>query len=208
MESLLLFFETLSRQLPLELFVLIGTFIEEVFSPLPAFAILVPAGAAAKVQHVAPWYIGVLALLSGLGRICGACIVYWLADTLEGIIFAKGRRFFGTSHDDVEALGKQLGAKPARDWAVLFFMNAIPIFPGAFLSLACGFIKVRFDLFITATFAGTSISAAFFLYLGYLGLHALEQLDNLERATQIVGALLMLLLAWWLFKKYSASKQR
>lgn len=184
----------------------VGTFIEEVFSPIPAFAVLIPAGAAAQVQGVAPWYIVLLALLAGVGRVCGAAIVYWLADKFEDLLFNRGRPFFGATHKDVEQLGKKLTGKPARDWALLFLMNAIPIFPGAFLSLACGFIKVRFDLFITGTFVGTTISAAFFLYLGYLGVKTLAQLNNLELATQIVGIIIGIALLVWVFKKYKSKK--
>lgn len=183
-----------------------GTFVEEVLSPIPAFAVLIPAGAAAQVQGIAPWYIVILALLAGIGRVGGSCIMYWAADKFEDILFGKGRRFFGATHKDIENLGKRLSGKPVRDWSLLFLMNAVPIFPGAFLSLAYGFIKVRFDLFITATFVGTSISAAFFLYLGYLGIKTLAQLNNLELATQIIGLILLILLLIWLFKKYHAKK--
>lgn len=184
---------------------LVGTFVEEVFSPIPAFSVLIPAGAAAKVQSMAIWYVCVLALLSGVGRVLGATVVYWLADKFEDIIFGKGRKIFGASHKEVEDLGKRLTGNSFRDWLLLFIMNAIPIFPGAFLSMACGFIKMRFDIFITATFAGTTISAAFFLYLGYFGVQTLAQLNNLELASQIVGGVIVALILIWVLKKYHSN---
>lgn len=185
---------------------LVGTFVEEVLSPIPAFAVLVPAGAAANVQDRPLWFLGILTVCCGIGRALGACLMYWLANKFENVILGKGRSFFGATHKDVEELGKRLTGKPARDWSALFLMTAIPIFPGAFLSLACGFIKMRFDLFITATFAGTMVSGLFFLSIGYFGLQTLASIKNVELASQIVGGILLVLLIVWAVKKYRAKK--
>lgn len=196
-DSLVLFIEQLTQRAPLEVVVLIGTFVEEVFSPLPSFIVLVPSGVAAQVQGHPVWYLGILALFSGIGRIAGATILYHVADKLENRLLRR-RRIFGFSHEQIESLGSRLGKSVRRDWGLLFVMSAIPIFPTAVLSLACGFIKVPYKLFISATFFGTLINAMIYMSIGYGGLAAAETLDGFEVASQVVTALLVLAAVTWL----------
>lgn len=173
---------------------LVGTFIEEVVSPIPSFLVLVPAGAATQAQGSGVWYLLVLAVLSGVGRIVGAVLQYWVADKSEDLLLAKKRRLFGLRHADIERLGARLGGK--RDWWVLFTVNAVPIFPIALLALACGFLKVRFWLFVTATFFGTIINAVIYLLIGYGGVQAAGALRNLELASQIMLIIVVVLVVW------------
>lgn len=180
---------------------LVGTFIEEVLSPIPSFVVLVPAGAAAESQGRGVWYLLVLILFSAVGRIAGAVILYWLADKFEDRLLVNGRRFFGMSHQDVERFGRRLGRAGKRDWIVLFLMNAVPIFPAAVFSLACGFVKVKYRMFLACTFFGTMVNALFYLVLGYAGFRTAEALQNVETATQILGGLCVVGIGVWIIRK-------
>lgn len=178
-----------------------GTLIEELISPIPSFVVLIPAGVAAQVQGVAVWYLLVLAVLSGLGRALGAAILYWVGDKFEDILLAKNRKLFGYRHEDVEKLGARFSGKP-RDWLVIFAINAIPVIPIALLPLACGFLRVRFRMVITATFFGTIINALVYMGIGYAGLAAATALQSIETAGQIIMTLLVAALLVWLLLHY------
>lgn len=180
---------------------LVGTFLEELFSPIPSFIVLVPAGAAAQAQGMEVWYLLVLMVFSAIGRVMGAVILYKLADTFEDRLLTRGRRFFGITHSQIEQFGQRLGRAGHRDWIVLFLMNAIPIFPVAVLSLACGFIKVNFRMFAACTFFGTMVNALLYMSLGYAGLRTAEALRNIEIATQVVVGLLIIGGVAWVIRK-------
>ncbi len=187
----------------------VGTFIEEVIAPIPSFVVLVPAGAAAQAQDAELWYLLVLSVFSGVGRVAGGAILYWLADKFEDVLFAHGRRFFGVSHKDVEGFGKKIGGRRKRDWWLLFFMNAFPLFPGAALSLAYGFVKVPFRTFVSTTFFGTLVSGFFYLYVGYAGLQAIAALvlHKFEVAMYVTIGLIVLLAVGWYVVRWLRPKR-
>jgi membrane protein DedA with SNARE-associated domain len=192
---------------PLELFVVVGTFIEELFSPIPSFIVLVPAGAVADARGAGAWYLLVLMVFSAVGRIGAAAILYWLADKFEDRLLNDGRRFFGISHKEVERFGQRLGRAGRRDWAVLLLMNALPFFPAGALSLGCGFVKVRYRMFLACTFFGTMFNALFYLSIGYLGFKTAEALRTVEVATQVTIGLLIVGLVVWIIRKRRAAKR-
>jgi len=197
------------QHMSLELFVFAGTFLEEVIAPIPSAIVLIPAGAAAQVQNLPVFYLFVLSLFAACGRVLGGLVLYWLADKFEDVIFAHGRTYFGTSHKQVERFGQQIGKKNKRDWFLLFGMTAVPFFPGALLSLACGFVKVRMSTFITTTFFGTLVSGTIYLYIGFAGLQVAALLHKLE----LVGYGLLVVVAiyalvWWIKRKQKLGKHR
>jgi membrane protein DedA with SNARE-associated domain len=180
---------------------MVGTFVEELFSPIPSFVVLIPTGAAALAQGHSVSYLGVLMVFSAFGRIAAATILYTLADKLEDRLLAKGRRVFGISHREVERLNDRLERAGKGEGVALFAMNAIPIFPTGALSVACGFLKVRFRLFFICTFFGTMINSLIYMSIGYAGIKAASALGGLELASKIVLALLLFALIIWLIHK-------
>lgn len=197
------FFEHLIRTLPLELFVFIGTVIDEIVSPIPAFIVLIPAGIAAHVQEHGVAYLFLLAVISAIARMLAGYVLYLLADKLEDVLFANDRRLFGTSHKEIEAIGKKLGKYRAhRSWLTLFAMHALPVFPGTLLSLGSGFIRLKPVIFLTATLAGSLISALFFLYVGYAGIQTATLLAQLDQISQVVTVILIIALIIWLIVRH------
>lgn len=199
MQPLIDFFQYCLHHLPLEVFVLIGTFVEEIISPVPSFLVLVPAGAAAAARDYDYWYLFVLMLFSACGRICGSVILYKLADKLEKVIFR--RRLFGVSHTQVETIGRRLGKGGRRDWITLFTLNAIPIFPTAALSLVCGFLKINFRMFAFCSFFGTMINALIFMTIGYIGIQTVEILQGIQLAGRVVTIIIVVAAVIW-FVRY------
>lgn len=202
------FFEHLLRYLPLEVFVFIGTVIDEILSPIPAFIVLVPAGIAAHVQLHPLYYLLVLGIISAIARMLAGYVLYLLADRLEDVVFAHKRRLFSTSHKEIEAFGKRLGKySPVQSWLALFFMHAMPVFPGSLLSLGSGFIRLRTDIFLTATLVGSFLSSLFFLYIGYAGVQTAALLSKLDVISQITTVIVLLLLASWLLWRHFHKKK-
>lgn len=195
-DTIIRLFERYAEQLPLELFVFFGAFLEEAISPIPSFVVLIPAGAAAEVQASGWWYLLVLALIAACGRILASIMLYTLADKGEDWLFGKGRRLFGVSHRQLERFGERFSGSK-RDWITLFALNAIPMLPTSILSLACGFVKINFRLFVTATFIGTTINAIIYLSIGYAGIQAAAALQDLELAFQIIAILVVLVFGGW-----------
>jgi membrane protein DedA with SNARE-associated domain len=204
-ETIARLFEEYAERLPLELFVLIGSFVEEVISPIPSFVVMIPAGAAAQVQGVGWAYLLVLGLLGGLGRMVGSIVLYVLADKAEDWLFAKGRSFFGITHKQMERFGKRFSGRP-RDFTALVLLNAVPVIPTALLSLTCGFIKINFRMFVLATFFGATVNAVFYMSIGYAGLQIVEQLSSLELTLQIMALLFFAALLGWFI--YYRTKKR
>jgi membrane protein DedA with SNARE-associated domain len=204
-EAIVHLFERYALQLPLELFVLLGSFTEEVISPIPSFVVMIPAGAAAQVQGLDWWYLGVLGLIGGAGRTIGSLVLYFVADKAENWLLSSGRRFFGVNHKQMERYGRRFSGKP-RDLALLLFLNAAPVIPTSLLSLTCGFIKIRLRTFIVATFFGASINAVLYLGLGYAGVRAAAEVHNIESGLEILALVVLLLLGGLLF--YRIKKKR
>jgi membrane protein DedA with SNARE-associated domain len=187
MNEVLQFLEHLISTVPLEVFLFIGTCLDEIISPIPAFFVLIPAGIAAHVQELPLWYLSVLALISGIARALSGYILYLCADKLEDILFGRGQKFFGTTHKDIEQYGKKLASKnKLTSWLLLFTMHALPVFPGTLLSLGSGVIRLPLSIFFSATILGSSTVALFFLYLGYTGTQTTELLSRLDTTTQII----------------------
>lgn len=196
------FFEHFAGQLPLELFVFVGSFLEEAISPIPSFVVLIPAGAAAHVQQLDWWYLLVLGLFSASGRILASMLLYLIADKSKDWLFGSGRKLFGVTHKKIDSYGQRLSGTH-RDWIVLFLLNAIPVVPTSLLSLACGFIKVDLRRFVTATFLGTAVNAVIYMSIGYGGVQVAQALGGLELAFQItLIAVILIILGWLVRRRY------
>jgi membrane protein DedA with SNARE-associated domain len=197
--------EEYAHKLPLEVFVFVGSFLEEAVSPIPSFVVMIPAGALAHVQGHNWWYLLFLSLFAAAGRVPASLILYFIADKSEDWLFGKGRRIFGVSHQQLQAYGQRFSGS-RRDWVLLFLLNAVPIIPTSLLSLSCGFIRLRLKLFIVATFFGTAVNAVVYMSVGYAGLQAASALHRMDLALQISSALIIIALVgciiyYWRKKK-------
>lgn len=177
----------------------VGTFLEEVISPIPSLLVLIPAGAIVEARHIPPSYILVLAAICGVARVLGGSILYWLAHRIEHAILGK-RKIFGLTHKDILHLSQQLGDrdKTWRVWLILFVLHSLPVFPGTLLSAGSGFVKIRYNIFATATFAGSMVNAVIYIWLGYMGLQAAQHLEDIGWLTNIVTiAVIIALIIWY-----------
>jgi len=193
--------------LPVELFTLVASFLEELISPIPSFFAYVPAGAALQIQGGALWYLLVLATIGSCGHLVASIIVYAFANRFRDFLFKKRAAWFGVRKKDIAIFRKKISGK-GSSWA-LFGMWALPIFPGAPLSILCGFVRFPFKSFVMATFFGSIINGLAYLVVGYLGLQTFAALKFLEFTGQIVTLLAVIgLVAWFMHHRHGAHERR
>lgn len=183
---------TLANTVSVELFVFLGSFIEEVIAPIPSPVVMTLAGTIAHAQQQPVFYLLLLAIIGAVGKTIGSYLLYMLADKLEDVVLSKFGRFFGLSHAEVEKFGQHFKGN-YKDELIIFFTRAIPIVPTAPVSIICGAIKIPLRSYLVAGFFGLLIRNLFYLYLGYAGLASYQsiigQLDSVESVMTITLAL-------------------
>lgn len=193
-------------QVPLELFSFAGSFIEEVIAPIPSPIVMTLTGSLAEAQGKPLTFLLLLAVLGACGKTLGALILYFLADKGEDIVLSRIGKFLGVTHKEIESIGKHISGS-WRDIFILTLVRSLPILPSAPISIVCGMLKVRKDIFALATFVGTIIRDSVYLYVGFSGLHTLNSLvsglNSVESIMQGVIALALILFFAFMYHKKS-----
>lgn len=189
--------------LPLEGFVFIGSFLEEVISPIPSALIMGVAGSVALMRDEALWYLLLLALVGNIGKTLGAWIYYFLGDKLEDLFIPKATKWFGIRHEDLENIGKRFVGHHWKDGGVLFLLRIFPPFPTTPVSIAAGIIKMDIRVFLLATYAGNFFKDLLYLYIGYAGiakLHTLwRRIDDVKVIVDVAVIIAILALLFVLY---------
>lgn len=188
----LLHIEKLANQIPVELFVFIGSLLEEVIAPIPSPAVMTTSGTLLSTQGYPISYILVLAILSSIGKTIGSLLFYKLSDKAEDIVLGKFGKFIGLSHKSVEHLGKHFNGSH-KDFFILLALRAFPIVPSTPISVLAGVIKLNLKSFTISTFIGNIIRGVFFLYLGFTGINTLNNgIEGIESIITLIIAILIL----------------
>ncbi len=200
------FFESwlqhLSEVVSLPWFVLIGSFAEEVISPIPSLLVMGTAGTIAFARGLSVWNLLLLSFIGNIGKTLGAFIYYRIGDTLEDVVVPRFGRYFGVTHGQIEAIGKQFTGT-WKDATLLFFLRLIPFFPTTSVSIACGILKMRLPEYLSITFGANFIKDFMYLLVGYAGLAAIGQLwrdiDDIKfffHVATVIGIVAFLYLLW------------
>jgi membrane protein DedA with SNARE-associated domain len=191
-------------KVPVETFVLLGSFVEEVIAPIPSPIIMTAAGSIAQAQNKPIEYLLVLSIIGALGKTIGASVLYFLSTKAEHFLLSWFGKFIGITEKEVESIGKHISGSK-RDIIVLAIVRSLPIVPSAPVSVVCGLLKVQFKLFILATFLGTIIRDAVYLYVGYSGLSFLHSMvsgfNSVESIMQGLLALAFVLFFGYLYHR-------
>lgn len=182
---------SLATLLPLPVFAALSSFIEEIVAPIPSGPVMLVMGSLAQVQGYSLLALFGLVLTATFGKLCGALVVYVIADKAEDILTGRFARFFGVTHAQIEAFGTRLG-NGWRDYVLLTLLRTLPFVPSIVVSFGAGALKIPLRLFIIATIIGTILRDSFFLYLGYAGITAaeglIERFSTIESMLQIAIA--------------------
>lgn len=183
----------LSEKLPLELFILVGTFLEELISPIPSPLVTTLAGSLAAGRGTNIWYVlTVIAVLGAISKTAASYLFYVFADKFEDVVIPRFGKFFGITHKQLEAVGKYM-EKKGNQTVILAGLRTIPIIPGLPVSLVAGLIKMNIRTYLLGTFIGYIFRNMIFLYFGYSGVfayqHILEGIDTWETVMQVLVVL-------------------
>jgi len=179
------------------------SFIEEIIPPIPSPSVMIATGYIAQVQGYLFYSLIFLAVLGAIGKTLGASVVYYVVDQVEDLLSGKIAKFIGVTHEQIEAFGARL-SKDWRDYIVLIVLRALPVVPSSLLSVGCGFLKVRFRLFVITTFIGSIIRDFIYIYLGYTGTRVAISLfkrtaDTAEFYIQIIAVVVIVAIVGYLY---------
>jgi len=191
--------------LPLEMFVFIASFIEEVIAPVPSAAVLMLTGSFAAIQERTLLELLPLVLLAALGKTIGAIFVYYISDKVGEVIITRFGKYFGVTHEAITSFGQKITGS-AKDYLLLTTFRALPIIPSAVVSIGCGVLKIPLKLFLITTLIGTIFRDAIFLYIGYRGTQVLNAFAtksaDVESIIQTIFlTILIAALAYFYFKR-------
>lgn len=200
--QIMAYLEGLAQNIPLELFSVLGTIIEEIVAPIPSPFVMTATGSIAQAQNKVLGYLIIIAMFGALGRVVGASVLYFLADFGEDLIVGKLGKFIGISHEQIEKIGSRFEGT-AKDYLTLSVLRGIPVMPSSPLSIACGLIKLNYKVFAIGTFFGSIVRNSFFLYLGYTGLAASKEITSgIESAQTITKVIVLIALVTGFFYFY------
>lgn len=177
----------LATQVPLEVFVFVGSFLEEIIGPIPSTLVMTTAGALARFDGKTLLYVFWLAVIGNLGKTLATYVFYFLGDKLEDVTIKKFGRFLKLRHEDVENIGMRFGKSHWQDGGVLFLVRLMPFFPTTIVSIACGIIKMDLRVYLFATFFGNFGKDLIYVYSGYAGFQVIRRFFH-----QAEGA------RWWI----------
>lgn len=163
--------------LPLEIFVFVASFIEEVFAPIPSMAVLLTTGSFASLQGYTVLGLIPLIIIATLGKTIGAVIVYYLSDKFGEMTITKFGGIFNVSHESIKVFGSKITGS-TKDYFILIALRALPIVPSAVVSIGCGVMKIKLKVYIITTFIGTILRDSVFLYIGFKGTELLASFAN------------------------------
>lgn len=200
----------LSQQVPLPVFAAVGSFIEEVISPLPSQAIMVFGGSLARAAQAGQLMLVFMAATGAVGKTLGSLVYYVFADKIEDVIVPRYGKYIGISHEQLEQVGKRLG----RGWGddvVLLLLRLIPAVPSSPVSVACGLIKIDLRTFIVTALLGSFFRNWMYLSIGFYGWEAYHRFIRpfLPYQRYVIPALLLgcMGLAIWGYRYWQRKKR-
>lgn len=192
----------LSEVVSLPWFVLIGSFAEELISPIPSLLVMGTAGTLSFVRGLSVWHLLLFSFIGNIGKTAGAFIYYVIGDKLEDVVVPRFGKYFGVTHAQVEQIGRKFTGT-WKDAALLFLLRLIPFFPSTTTSIACGIIKMRLSEYLALTFSANFIKDFIYLLIGYAGVAAIGRLwrdiNDIKfffHAATVVGIIIFLSLLW------------
>jgi len=190
--------------MPLPLFILLGSLVEEIIAFIPSPFILTLSGSLATTQNQNIFYLIMLGIIATAAKTLGSYVFYIIADKTEDIITGRFGKFLGISHKGIESIGKKL-EKSSRDEIAIFLLRATPLIPSAPVSIVAGILKLELKSYLLASAAGLFVRSMFFLYLGYTAKGTLDDLSNQLASFESIGRIILLVLAFialvWFYKK-------
>jgi membrane protein DedA with SNARE-associated domain len=209
--------ESLATAINLEVFVVLGSFLEEIIAPIPSPFVMTTAAALAQNHHYNLAHLAVLVVIAAAAKTASSYVVYVAADKAEDVVVGKFGKYIGVSHSLIEKIGSFLTGTWWDD-LLLLVSRALPLVPTVVVTVGAGVIKYPVRSFLVMTFLGSILRNIFYLWVGYVGLTQLENMWHQTKgnpifiALLVVAVLAVVYMAWKvkeiLFEKMIALKDK
>jgi membrane protein DedA with SNARE-associated domain len=153
---------------PLEVFVFIGSILEEVVPPIPTPLIMSLAGYIAHQRDSHILYFIFLALIGALGKTLASVMFYYVGDRAEDVVVSRWGKLLGLEREKLDKLSALLN-KGWWDEILLVVLRILPLIPTFIVSLACGVLHTPLRTFVWTTFIGSFIRNLLLVWLGVAG---------------------------------------
>lgn len=172
-DQIITWLENLSQTINLQLFVVIGSFLEEIVAPIPSPFVMTTTAALAQAQNYVFLQLALIILVASVAKTISSCLIYLAADKLEDLVVDRLGKYIGVSHKLIEQIGGFLTGTWVDDF-LMILARALPFIPTSLVSVGAGVIKYSKKSFIITTFLGVIIRNSFYLWVGYVGWHQIE----------------------------------
>lgn len=174
-DQIVTWLEHLSQTINLQLFVIIGSFLEEIIAPIPSPFVMTTTAALAQTQNYVFLQLAIIILVASVAKTVSSFLIYFAADKLEDVVVGKFGKYIGVSHKLIEQIGGFLTGTWVDDF-LMILARALPFIPTSLVSVGAGVIKYSKKSFIITTFLGVIIRNSFYLWVGYVGITQLEHM--------------------------------
>lgn len=194
----------IATEIPLASFAFIGSFVEEVIAPIPSPTVTITVGITASIQDYAIPGLIFLVLIGALGKTLGALFLYYCGEKGEAFMVSRYGQFIGITSADIDRIGSYFESS-LRNYALLTFLRALPMFPSVVLSVGGGVLSQNMKMYLVTTFIGTVIKNMLYIYIGYSGVVHLKDLaryaDELSSAFTYGTAIVVICSLVYVFYK-------
>ncbi len=196
-DQIIAWLEHLSQTVNLQVFVVIGSFLEEIIAPIPSPFVMTTAAALAQAQNYVFTQLAILVIVASFAKTVSSYLIYVAFDKLEDVMINRFGKYVGLNHKLIEQIGSFLTGTWVDDF-LMIIARALPFVPTILVSAGAGVIKYHKKSFIITTFLGVIIRNAFYLWVGYVGWSQIENLWLTHRdnpwfiALIVIGGLVLL----------------
>ena len=170
--------QTLISGLPVEIYTLVGSFLEELSAPIPSPIVLTSAGSLINEHGFNILYVLVVALIAVTGKFIPTYIYYYAGYKGEEFLQNKFFKLLGLGALDVDKYGKLIeGNKKGEIMFVV--LRIIPLFPTAPVSFLAGLVNMTKKKFVVLSVIGLYIRSVLLLVLGFIGFSQLDYVLDL-----------------------------
>lgn len=185
MQFMLYWFKILLTALPIEWFVLIGSFLDEVFPPIPSPLVMMVAVSRLTVDGAGWFHYAWLISISTVGKTVASMLLYWLGNKGETVVVQKYGRWLRISHQQIEQMSVHIN-QSWKDDAILFISRILPVLPTTIVSIVCGVFKTNVHHFFWLTLIGMFIRNLILMVLVVYGSQELQELMEMLRSDGLI----------------------
>lgn len=142
-------------------------------------------------------FVLIAGALGALGNAAGSVVAYWIGDYGGRPLLLRYGRFVLISRHDLD----RAEAFFIRRGGVAVLVSRVLPVVRTFISFPAGLARMRFDLFIVLTFAGSFVWSLALAWAGYLlGANYHRVRDVLRPFDYPIAALIVLAIAWFVWR--------